>query len=115
MHEEIWEQFFKWAFYCFWLHLLVTASLSWRVGADSELVEVLFGRPVWQKEGRGFMAFLKLRYFLPLSKSPDQLAGHSIATRILFWIARLTGTGFVLMIALFFVSIFVTAGPENLH
>ena len=113
MHEEMWEVFFNWALYCFCLHLLSTASLSWRVGADPDIVETLFGRPVWQKVGRGFMALLKLRYFWPLSKSPELLSSYPMTTRGLFWVARLTGAGLVVLIALFFISIFVTAGSLN--
>ena len=110
MYVEAWEKLMDLAVSCFAIHLISTASLSWRVGDDQELTAEIFGRPVWAQRSRGFMALLNLKYFWPFSKSPEQMATRPLVDVGLFWVARLAGTGIATFLVLFLLSAFLVVG-----
>lgn len=62
----------------------------------------LGARPRWLS-----LRLLRAKFFLPWVPSPHGMSDQSLAIRIIFWLARGSGTAFPLMILAFLVSLFI--------
>jgi len=61
-------------------------------------------RPRWLS-----LRLLRAKFFLPWVQSPPEMSEFPLATRAIFWSARLSGSVFVVAIFAFLASIFIGA------
>jgi hypothetical protein len=84
------------------LRLLV----QWRSALALELFAVpnaTLGAPDWG------IRLLNAKYFLPWVAAPSGLNAQPVSTRIVFWLTRLTGAAFPLLMLAFFAAAFLVA------
>jgi hypothetical protein len=55
------------------------------------------------------LQLLRLKFYLPWVKAPLEMDSQAGWIRLAFWLARISGTSFFIVIIAFFVSLFVVA------
>lgn len=109
MIESLQALLFKIAVACFGVHVVLTVLLGLRVRSDLALADGLFSVPAWRAGHRSAVALMRVKFFWPFVAEPSQLRSHGSFARGLFWSARLAGTTFVAVVALFFLGMFFGA------
>ncbi len=77
---------------CLVAHFALSMALRTRIRTGEPLFAEVFGSPIWG-DLAGSPWLMRARFFWPWASSPSAVASCSIATRALFWAARIAGAG----------------------
>ncbi len=96
---------------CMMLQLVLSLFARFAVGSDPNALDEIFGHPVLGTPFSRRPYLMKARLFLPWSRAKS-LAGHSAIAQLAVWLARLSGTAFLICILGFFASLVYVVGHE---
>jgi len=78
---------------CVVAHLASSAAVRATIPAKDSAFDHVFGSPMWGDVLARHAWLVRTRFFWPWVSSPSELASRGLATRALFWVARLAGAG----------------------
>ena len=103
------EVLFNLAGFAMMLHVLCSLFLLAKLHNDPLSGELFVLPNAWLGSQPRWLSLrlLRAKFFVPWAQSPLAMSESSFATCAIFWVARLSGTVFVLAIFAFLASIFI--------
>ena len=90
-------------------HVILSQVLRVFVQWKSLLAMELFAVPNAPLAPDWGFRLLRAKYFLPWTPSPTGMKNESLLTHLIFWLTRITGAAFPLVMLAFFAGAFVVA------